>query len=174
MPSLGIPCLNLVVTPLQAAGTAHFAVHVIQAPYPGGLVLRDCIWTNPLSQLWQDWQEMFSDRRMPPYPTEPTTLPEITSESGQSGGLSSRLMQTLGVQLWQWLFEGAVMASLNHSQGIAAGQNKPLRLRLEIRDPNLIAIPWEIMQDAPGRQAISLSQQLLFSRTTSDVNALPL
>lgn len=173
MPSPGIPYLSLAVTPLQAAGTAHFAIHVTQAPYPGGLVLRDCIWTHALSQLWQDWQEMFSNRRLPPYPTEPTPAPEFVSESGQAGSLSSRLMQTLGIQLWQWLFEGAVLASLNHSQGIAAGQNKPLRLRLEIRDPNLIALPWEIMQDAPGRQAISLSQQLLFSRTTSDVNALP-
>ncbi|MDX2240531.1 MAG: CHAT domain-containing protein [Leptolyngbyaceae cyanobacterium bins.302] len=173
MPSSGIPSLSLAVTPLQAAGTNHFAIHVTQAPYPGGLVLRDCTWANELSQLWQDWQEMFSNRRMPPYPTEPTLAPEIISEPGQPGGVSSRLMQTLGVQLWQWLFEGSVVASLSHSQGIAAGQNKPLRLRLEIREPNLIALPWEIMQDAPGRQAISLSQQLLFSRTTSDVNALP-
>jgi hypothetical protein len=173
MPSPGTPSLSLAVTPLQAAGTAHFAIHVTQAPYPGGLVLRDCIWANPLSQLWQDWQDMFSHRRMPPYPTEPTSASDILTEAGQTGGLSSRLMQSLGVQLWQWLFEGSVMATLNHSQGIAAGQNRPLRLRLEIRDPNLIALPWETMQDAPGRQAISLSQQLLFSRTTSDVNPLP-
>jgi len=173
MPSTGIPYLSLSVTPLQAVGTAHFAIHVTQAPYPGGLVLRDCIWTNNLSQLWQDWQEMFSSRRMPPYPTEPAIAPEFIADSGQAGSISSRLMQTLGVHLWQWLFEGPVMASLSHSQGIAAGQNKPLRLRLEIRDPNLIALPWEIMQDAPGRQAISLSQQLLFSRTTNDVNPLP-
>jgi len=173
MPSPATPYLSLAVTPLQAAGSAHFAIHVTQAPYPGGLVLRDCIWTNSLSQLWQDWQEMFSTRRMPPYPSEAVVSPVAIAEPGQPGGLGSRLMQSLGVQLWQWLFEGSIVGSLNHSQGIAAGQNKPLRLRLEIRDPNLIALPWEIMQDAPGRQAISLSQQLLFSRTTSDVNALP-
>lgn len=173
MLSPATPHLSLAVTPLQAAGSAHFAIHVTQAPYPGGLVLRDCMWTSNLSQLWQDWQEMFSNRRMPPYPSEPASSSDVLAEPGQPGGLAGRLMQTLGVQLWQWLFEGSVMASLNHSQGIAAGQNKPLRLRLEIRDPNLIALPWEIMQDAPGRQAISLSQQLLFSRTTSDVNVLP-
>jgi len=82
-------------------------------------------------------------------------------------------MQHLGVSLWQWLFDGPVQNSLNQSQGIAIGQNRPLRVRLEIRDPDLVALPWEIMQPQPGKQAISLSQQLLFSRTTSDVDPLP-
>ncbi len=173
MPSSGTPDLSLAVTPLQTTGAAHFAIHVTHAPYPGGLALRDCVWSNDLSELWQMWQEMFSNRRMPPYPTAPGNTPEMLSESAQTGGMSSRLMQTLGVKLWQWLFDGAIVASLNQSQGIAIGQNKPLRFRLEIRDPSLIALPWEIMQDAPGRQAISLSQQVLFSRTTSDVNSLP-
>lgn len=173
MPASETPYLSLAVTPLQIAGAAHFAVHVTQAPYPGGLALRDCTWTDDLSQVWQLWQEMFSSRRMPPYPANASTTSNLIAEPAQPGGLSGRLMQILGVRLWQWLFDGSVMASLNQSQGIAIGQNKPLRLRLEIRDPNLIVIPWEIMQDAPGRQAISLSQQVLFSRTTSDVNSLP-
>jgi hypothetical protein len=81
-------------------------------------------------------------------------------------------MQNLGISLWQWLFDGPIQASLNHSQGIAMGLKQPLRLRLEIRDPNLIALPWEIMQDGPGKPAVSLSPSLLFSRTTSDVNNL--
>jgi hypothetical protein len=172
MPLSGIPRLSIAVTPLQTTGAAHFAIHVTQAPYPGGLVLRDCIWSNDLSQLWQMWQEMFSTRQLPPYATESGGV-DVVLESGQAGGLSGRLMQTLGVNLWQWLFDGAILGSFNHSQGIAVGQGKPLRLQLEIRDPNLIALPWETMQDAPGRQAISLSQQVLFSRTTSDVSSLP-
>jgi CHAT domain/FHA domain len=53
------------------------------------------------------------------------------------------------------------------------GQNQPLRLRLDIRDPDLIALPWEIMQSQAGRPAISLGQQVLFSRTTRDVDTLP-
>jgi hypothetical protein len=57
---------------------------------------------------------------------------------------------------------------------MASGMNKPLRLRLEIRDPDLIALPWEIMQPRHGLPAISLSpQQLLFNRTASDVELLP-
>lgn len=164
--------MSLAITPLQASGADHFAIHATHAPYPGGLVLRDCIWTDSLSQLWQTWQEMFSTRKMPPYPAQIASIEDVL-EPLQTGGLSGRLMQALGIHLWQWLFDGPIMACLSQSQGIAIGQNKPLRLQLEIRDPNLIALPWEIMQDAPGRQAISLSQQILFSRTTSDVNALP-
>jgi hypothetical protein len=173
MPSPGNPYLSLAVTPLQIAGGAHFAIHVTRAPFPAGLVLRDCVWPHALSQLWQRWQEMFSTRQLPPYPLEPTSDLEVPLDPAQPGGISSRLMQTLGVHLWQWLFDGSILATLNHSQGIAVGQGRALRLRLEIRDPNLIAIPWEIMQDAPGKQAISLSQQVLFSRTISDVDTLP-
>jgi hypothetical protein len=76
--------------------------------------------------------------------------------------------------LWTWLFDGPIQNALFQSQGIAIGQNKPLRLRLEIRDPDFIPLPWETMQPMAGKQAISLSQQLLFSRTTSDVDSLKL
>jgi len=81
-------------------------------------------------------------------------------------------MQHLGIALWQWLFDGSVQQSLSQSQGIAIGQGKPLRLRLDIRDPELIALPWEIMQAEIGKQAIALNQQVLFSRTTTDVDPL--
>ncbi len=175
-----IPCLNLAIAPLRTAD--HFAIHVTQAPYPGGYVLHDCLWLDSLEQLWRLWQEMFSDRSLPnvpqvsqvsEFPPDPTLSLEMPSIPGQPVSQSGRLMQTLGISLWQWLFDGPIQSSLNHSQGIAMGQAKPLRLRLEVRDPRLIALPWEIMQDAAGKQAISLRQQLLFSRTTSDVHSLP-
>jgi hypothetical protein len=86
---------------------------------------------------------------------------------------SSRLMQQLGMNLWQWLFEGPIQGSLQESKGIAIGQNLPLRVRIDLREPYLIALPWEIMQPQAGQPAISLSQQLLFSRTTSNVEPLP-
>ncbi|MGA7934695.1 MAG: CHAT domain-containing protein, partial [Kovacikia sp.] len=176
-----IPCLNLAIAPLRTTG--HFAVHVTKAPYPGGYVLHDCVWSEGLAQLWQGWQEMFSTRILPSVPQvsqvdgpliDPMLPinPSLTAPD-QPVSRAGRLMQNLGISLWQWLFDGPTQGSLNHSQGIAMGQGKPLRMRLEIRDPSLIALPWEIMQDAAGKQAISLSQQLLFSRTTSDVNMLP-
>jgi hypothetical protein len=97
---------------------------------------------------------------------EPNPLPQPAS-------YSSRLMQHLGIELWQWLFEGPIQASLHESKGIAIGQNQPLRVRIDLREPYLIALPWEIMQPQAGQPAISLSQQLLFSRTTSHVEPLP-
>ncbi|MCS6814179.1 MAG: CHAT domain-containing protein [Cyanobacteria bacterium] len=170
-------CLSLAIDQLKASGTNHYAVWVINAPYPGGYVHHDCIWSHELNQLWQAWQEMFALRGLPPVPsvaaaTSPLPLPSLEVE--QTGGSkTSRLMQHLGISLWQWLFDGAIQSSLNQSAGIAMGQSKPLRLRLEIRDPNLVGLPWEIMQPQAGKQAISLSEQLLFSRTTSDVDPLP-
>ena len=175
-----IPCLNLAIAPLRAAN--HFAIHVTQAPYPGGYVLHDCLWSETVEHLWLNWQELFSARSLPDVPqvsqvADPPpdlVLPlETPAASGAPVSQSARLMQSLGMSLWQWLFDGAIQGSLNHSQGIAMGQVKPLRLRLEVRDPKLVSLPWEIMQDGAGKQPISLQQQLLFSRTTSDVRSLP-
>ncbi len=82
-------------------------------------------------------------------------------------------MQYLGISLWRWLFDGQILGSLERSRGMAMGQHTRLRFRLEIRDPDLIALPWEIMQREAGQSAMSLSQDLLFSRTTSEVESLP-
>lgn len=182
MPLSDTPCLSLAITRLTAAESGHYALWVLQAPYPSGYVHHDCLWPLTLSQTWETWQSLFSLRGLPMVPRIPSTyvpepVPSLAGNdaipsSGQAG-YTSRLMQHLGVQLWQWLFDGPIQSSLDQSQGIAIGQGNSLRLRLEIRDPELIALPWEIMQPQPGKQAISLSQQIFFSRTTSDVDPLP-
>jgi hypothetical protein len=138
------------------------------------------VWSQSVTEAWQKWQQMFSPHNnldIPPGEqlTDPNQLilelPQIPL--GQ-GSYAARLMQELGMRLWGWLFDAQILNSLERSQGIAMGQNLRLRLRLEIRDPGLITLPWEIMQPKPGLPAISLShQQLLFSRTTSEVEALP-
>ncbi|MBW4659614.1 MAG: CHAT domain-containing protein [Drouetiella hepatica Uher 2000/2452] len=179
------PCLSLAIARLTAAEPQHYAIWVFQAPYPGGYVHHDRMWTQPLSELWQHWQSIFSLRGLPMVPyvgtTPPPPLPLDFSPPDTTGSpnanqptsYTGRLMQNLGVSLWQWLFDGSIQSSFNQSQGIAMGQMRPLRLRLEIRDPDLIPLPWEIMQPQAGKQAASLSQQILFSRTTSDVDPLP-
>lgn len=173
------PCLSLAIARLSTAGAEHFAIWVLKAPYPGGYVHHDCTWPESLTQTWVAWQEMFSLRGLPHVPVvhhaTPSSgnLPDIPGEAnGQPTSNSARLMQQLGIDLWAWLFEGSIENVLAESRGIANGQNKPLRLRLEIRNPDFIPLPWETMQPMAGRQAISLSQQLLFSRTTSDVDSL--
>lgn len=184
MPPSENPCLSLAIARLTAAEPQHYAIWVFQAPYPGGYVHHDRMWTQTLNDLWQHWQTVFSLRGLPTVPhigaaDPPAPLPDfnpldVTSpNSNQPTSYTGRLMQNLGISLWQWLFDGSIQTSFNQSQGISMGQNRPLRLRLEIRDPDLIALPWEIMQPQPGKQAASLSQQLLFSRTTSDVDPLP-
>ncbi|MBE9149715.1 CHAT domain-containing protein [Coleofasciculus sp. LEGE 07092] len=174
------PCLSLAIARLSAAGDDNFAIWVIEAPYPGGYVHHDCTWSETLTQTWLAWQEMFSLGGLPHVPLShhvpqlaPTLPPSIdTAVPGQSTGYGGRLMQHLGINLWEWLFAGSIQTALAESRGIARGQNKPLRLRLEIRHPEFIPLPWEIMQEMVGKPAISLSTQLLFSRTTSSVDSL--
>lgn len=179
------PCLSLAIKRLEHRRPfespdlpEQFAIWVKQAPYPGGYELQNCLWPETLTQTWIAWQQIFSLRGLPHVPRihhattslKPPEPPPGTA--GQPTGLGSRLMQDLGISLWHWLFDGAIQGSLDQSRGIAMGQNKPLRLRLEIRDPDLIPLPWEIMQPDHGKPAISLNPQILFSRTTSDVDRL--
>jgi hypothetical protein len=109
-------------------------------------------------------------------PQQPSPLPPdlLPPNLERTTSYSSRLMQYLGISLWRWVFDGQILGSLERSLGIAMGQHTRLRFQLEIRDPDLIALPWEIMQRDAGQAAMSLFQHILFSRTTSEVEPLPL
>ncbi len=168
-----IPSLNLAISSLATSN--NFARWVTKAPLPGGYVHHDCEWTESLTTEWMAWQEMFCLQKMPTLPMleqlEANSRPKLTL-SGEGGSYGGQLMQKLGISLWQWLFQASIGQSFAQSQGIALGKNQPLRIRLECRNPYLILLPWEIMQQA-GKQAISLHPNILFSRTTSDVEPLP-
>ncbi|WP_017315411.1 CHAT domain-containing protein [Mastigocladopsis repens] len=175
-----MPSLNLAIARLVNTGTDSFAIWVVNAPYPSGYVLHDCVWLPHLSQAWLEWQQMFAGHsrldispRGTPKEANPLPLDFVVPTSGQTTSYSSRLMQYLGISLWSWVFDGPILNSFERSRGIAMGQHTRLRVLLEIRDPDLIALPWEIMQREPGQSAISLSQHILFSRTTSEVEPLP-
>ncbi|HEY9861530.1 MAG TPA: CHAT domain-containing protein [Candidatus Obscuribacterales bacterium] len=175
----GTLCLSLAIRRLDALEANRYAIWVTNAPYPSGYVLHDRIWPDALSQTWHAWQEMFSLRGLPQVPhlsgapLSPTTPPVLPPDSNALP-YGARLMQHLGVSLWQWLFDGPIEANFNRSQGAAFGLGGRLQLRLEIQAPELIALPWEIMQSQMGKPAIALnSEHLLFSRTTSDVEPLP-
>jgi hypothetical protein len=179
MPTAEAVCLKIAIERLSAAEHPHYAIWVLESPYPGGYVHHDQVWSEQLQHLWHTWLEFFSLRGLPQVPHVPSAyVPQFimdsldSGEGGNAKGYTSRLMQTLGVQLWNWLFDGPVQSSLDQSLGIAMGQDKPLRLCLDIRDPDLISLPWEIMQSQPGRQALSLTETICFSRTTSDVDPL--
>ncbi len=178
MPTGNAPSLNLAIDRLRAGSPNHFVIHVIEAPYRAGYSLSDSLWDEALNQLWQSWQEFFSTRSVPMVPYISTAAIAVTPDPLAENSVapvsqSVRLMQTLGMNLWQWLFSGLIQTVLSQSLGMAMGQQQPLRLRLDIRDPDLIAVPWEIMQDQPGKPAIAIGQPILFSRTTSDVEPLP-
>ncbi|MBD2343395.1 CHAT domain-containing protein [Anabaena subtropica] len=175
-----MPSLNLAIARLINTGKDSFAIWVVKAPYPSGYVLRDCTWPAELNQVWQEWQQMFAGHSginisSDTNPLLKNSVPGnlVPLPSSQTTGYGSRLMQYLGMNLWRWIFEGQILGSLERSRGIAMGQHTRLRFRLEIRDPDLIALPWEIMQREPGQPAVSLSPDVLFSRTTSEVEALP-
>jgi hypothetical protein len=180
-PNLAMPSASIAIARLVNTGTDHFAIWVVQAPYPSGYVLRDCVFSAELNQVWRDWQQMFAGHNLLDVTSGSTSplvnglpLAVISPAEGQNTSpYSSRLMQSLGINLWRWIFDGAILSSWERSRGMAMGQQTQLRFRLEIRDPDLIALPWEIMQPEAGQSAMSLSQDILFSRTIREVEPLP-
>lgn len=179
MVSSDLLSLNLAIRPLSASQESHWAIWVTHAPYPGGHVHHDRAWNSDLSKLWQSWQALFSFHATPNFVagTQADLSQGSRGESfpgslSEGDSYSSRLMQTLGVELSQWIFDGAIRLAFSQSQGIAIGQNRPLRIRLDIRDTRLIPLPWEIMQPQTGKSAIGLNSQVLFSRTSNDVETL--
>ncbi len=179
--NLAMPSASIAIARLVNTGTDNFAIWVVKAPYPSGYVLRDCVFSSELNQVWREWQQMFAgnsplDITSGSISASVNSLPlaVIPPAEGQiTSPYSSRLMQSLGINLWRWIFDGAILSSWERSRGIAMGQQTQLRFRLEIRDPDLISLPWEIMQREVGQSAISLSQDILFSRTISEVEPLP-
>ncbi len=176
------PSLNIAVARLgTTTPDNNYAVWVLKAPYPGGYVIENCHWTIELSQIWLGWQGLFSPGSRPyclPCHQD-VSIPELDLaavtpvDAPQPQIYSANLMQHLGLNLWQWLFCKQISNAFAQSQGMAIGQSKLLRLRLEVRDPDLIPLPWEIIQPQPGKPAISIDRQVLFSRTNSDVDPLP-
>jgi CHAT domain/FHA domain len=177
MSSHDYPSLSVAVEKLVSADPDNYAIWVLKAPYPGGYVHHDRNWNDELTHAWVSWQEMFSSGvnlthyQKLPTPALGRELP--IAENLPPSNHSTRLMQHLGISMWQWLFSGSIDTALVHSQGIAAGRSRPLRLRIDVRSADLIAFPWEIIQPQPGKPAVSLNQQILFSRTSSDVDQLP-
>jgi hypothetical protein len=182
MPSSDSLTLCLAIDRLTRADSNHYAIWVLESPFPGGYAHHDRVWDDSVAQLWDSWQQFFSLRALPQVPHVPSAfvpqfhlddlLDQVSPPSPEVSGYTGRLMQGLGVSLWEWLFDGPIRQSLERSLGIAMGLQHPLQLRLDIRAPELITLPWEIMQPQPGRPAVSLGPQILFSRTTSAVDAL--
>ncbi len=175
--------LSLAIDRLTQADSNHYAIWVLDSPFPGGYAHHDRLWDDQMAQLWDSWQQFFSLRGLPQVPHVPSAyvpqfhlddLLDRVAPAAEAGGYTGRLMQGLGVSLWEWLFDGPIRQTLERSLGMASGQNRPLKLRLEVRPPELISLPWEIMQPQPGCPALSLGPQILFSRTTSTVEPLPL
>ncbi len=171
------PCLSIALKRLNIPESNYFAIWVLNSSLPSSYVHHDCPWPDSLSHVCQAWLEMFSphslSERLSVSSSSPATVAfNPASDPSRKLSYSSRLMQQLGISLWQWLFEEPIQSSFYRSQGIAIGQDQPLRIRLDIREPDLIPLPWEIMQPQAGQPAISLSQLLPFSRTTYDVNPL--
>jgi hypothetical protein len=114
-----MPSLNLAIARLVNTGTDNFAIWVVKAPYPSGYVLHDCVLSAELSQIWREWQCMFAGNNQIDITANLSTAANLLSTGTQSSPYSVRLMQSLGINLWRWIFNTPILSSLERSLGIA-------------------------------------------------------
>lgn len=175
--------LRILVDRLTQTALPHYAFWVVDHPFPAdGYSHYDRTWDVTMADLWQLWQEFFCQRHLPqvsPLSVAPCLslgLEDHLSLSMPSpltaGSTSERLMQNLGMGLWNWIFDGPLGQTLDRSLGLAEGRGEPLHLQLEVCPAELIGLPWEIMQPQPGRPPLALEPHILFSRSTSKVEGL--
>jgi len=174
--------LSIALDRLSQTAPNHYAIWVLECPFPGGYAHHDRRWDDTMATIWKNWQQFFSPVGTSVVSQAPFTpglqfslddyLDQVAPPTEGSSSYTGRLMQGLGVSLWNWLFDGPIRQSLERSLGMAMGRHQPLHLKLDIRTPDLIALPWEVMQPQPGRPTVSLDPNLRFSRTTSQVDPL--
>ncbi|HKR02107.1 MAG TPA: tetratricopeptide repeat protein [Pyrinomonadaceae bacterium] len=66
-------------------------------------------------------------------------------------------IQQFGLELFNALFTGSVLARYEVSQQLAADRGKGLRIKLNIRQPSLSALPWEFLYDPRSAEYLCLS-----------------
>ncbi|WP_348253059.1 CHAT domain-containing protein [Funiculus sociatus] len=75
---------------------------------------------------------------------------------------SSLNLVALGQQLYEALFQGTLRDSWMIAQAIAQHRQEVLRLRLGLKDPRLLSLPWEVLHD--GERPLATGTDVAFSR----------
>ncbi|MDJ1183279.1 CHAT domain-containing protein [Roseofilum sp. BLCC_M143] len=68
----------------------------------------------------------------------------------------------LGQQLYDGLFQGTIAQSWTTAQGIAHNRGQALRLRLRLKDAEIVRLPWETLH--AGDRPLTTNTDILFSR----------
>lgn len=85
-------------------------------------------------------------------------LPEWDPQVSQS----SLNLVALGQQLYNALFQGSLRDSWMMAQAIAQNQRQVLRLRLGLKEPRLLRLPWEVLH--AGDRPLATGTDVAFSR----------
>lgn len=67
-------------------------------------------------------------------------------------------IRTFGDQLFRSLFNGKVLQLYKDQKKVAYDGKKPLRLRLTLVPPELVALPWELLYDEDSKDYLCLAQ----------------
>ncbi len=87
--------------------------------------------------------------------------PSALSQEALLLAQSEDLLQ-FGQQLYAALFQGTIAQSWTTAQGIAHNRGEALRLRLRLKDAQIIRLPWEVLHG--GDRPLTTNTEILFSR----------
>nr|WP_290227027.1 CHAT domain-containing protein [Trichocoleus desertorum] len=94
----------------------------------------------------------------------------VLGNNDPSQGQPARHLVALGQQLYNALFQGTIRDSWMTAQGIAQHRREVLRLRIGLKGPRLVRLPWEVLHTGERHRAAGASRpvatgtDVLFSR----------
>ena len=130
---------NLSVTPV---GNSQYLIRTEQVPYGAPLAEEQVTW--PVDQWLEDAQQLMGD------PLKAL----LQGAALDAAGRSALSLVELGQKLYAGLFRDTVRESWVISQGVAQSRREGLRLRLGLKNTELMRLPWEVMYgtDVPVEQ----------------------
>lgn len=149
---------------ITLVGQNHYLVRTEQvAP---GVPLVETLVTLPLADWWIQIDQLINDALK--VGSEDN---EIVGESGSNPltPLQSKIIN-LGQQLYKALFQGSIKQSWIKAQEIAQTEQEVLQLCLELNEPLLVRLPWEILHT--GNYFLAIEPSIAFSRYPGETPAL--
>jgi hypothetical protein len=103
-----------------------------------------------------------------PVPANPAAPALREAAATLSAGSDERMVQEIGSQLFDFIFQRKVLELYAECYAIAKKTQHPLSIRLHVKHPKLSYVPWETLYDKANHFYVATSQDTPFIRAVSN------
>jgi hypothetical protein len=150
-----------------ASSEREIEVEMLPKSFRENLVpLQEAILQSPAARSAQVRPR--SENIAAPIPTD-NSKPTLRDAAGTlSAGADERMVQELGSQLFDFIFQRKVLELYAECYEAAKKDQQPLSIRLHVKHPGLSYVPWEMLYDKANRFYVTTSQQTPFIRAVNE------